>query len=187
MMVAVIHRLRALLSAGGRSSTWGDQLAGVCSATLLIAVASGCASAGATPHPFPTPGARDEGRRASSPAHDIVATALSFRGVPYRPGGADPAGFDCSGLVSYVFAQHGHSVPRTVPEQYRLGQRIAGRSVSAGDLVFFRTTGRGPSHVGIAISADEFVHAPSSTGVVRVEPLTARYWSSRFLGARRLP
>lgn len=158
----------------------------LCMAAGLVVMAQACASTGATPRPFPRPDVPG-GSPASARAAGIVATALSLRGVPYRPGGADPRGFDCSGFVSYVFARHGHALPRTVPEQYRLGQRIGSRTVTAGDLVFFRITGRGPSHVGIAISADEFIHAPSSTGVVRVEPLASRYWSSRFLTARRLP
>jgi cell wall-associated NlpC family hydrolase len=116
-----------------------------------------------------------------------VGTALSLRGAPYRDGGADPSGFDCSGFVTYVFAQQGLFVPRTVSEQYALGSAVDRAALEAGDLVFFSTTTRGPSHVGIAISDAEFVHAPSSAGVVRVESLAARYWASRFLIARRLP
>ena len=94
----------------------------------------------------------------------------------YRNGGSDPAGFDCSGLVWYVFAQHGLRVPRTVGEQYRAGSPIDRGSVRAGDLVFFDTKGAGATHVGISIGGDEFVHAPSSTGEVRVERLRATYW-----------
>lgn len=151
-----------------------------------IVLTTGCASTGAAPRPFPVPGGTATAARSAAPGGaDLVTTALALRGVPYRPGGSDPAGFDCSGFVSYVFAQHGVPLPRTVPEQYRVGQRV-GRGVTAGDLVFFRTAGRGVSHVGIAISADDFVHAPSSTGVVRIEPLSSRYWSERFAGARRL-
>jgi cell wall-associated NlpC family hydrolase len=122
-----------------------------------------------------------EGRPAA-----VVSTALSLRGAPYRNGGGDPDGFDCSGFVSYVFAQQGLFVPRTVAEQYALGARVDSQSVAPGDLVFFSTVAPGPSHVGIAISGDEFVHAPSSAGVVRVESLAAPYWSSRVVGVRRL-
>jgi cell wall-associated NlpC family hydrolase len=152
---------------------------------LAVVLTTGCASTGAAPRPFPVPGDPPAAARSAAPrGADLVATALALRGVPYRPGGTDPAGFDCSGFVSYVFAQHGTPLPRTVPEQYRVGQRV-GRGVTAGDLVFFRTAGRRVAHVGIAISADHFVHAPSSTGVVRIEPLGSGYWSSRFAGARR--
>jgi cell wall-associated NlpC family hydrolase len=110
---------------------------------------------------------------------------LALRGAPYRNGGGDPSGFDCSGFVAYVFALQGYHLPRTVSEQFYLGRPVDPADVDAGDLVFFTTTAPGPSHVGIAISATEFVHAPSSAGVVRVEALTASYWASRFLAARR--
>ena len=83
-----------------------------------------------------------------------------------------------------MFAQQGLALPRTVLEQYDAGRDVP--SASPGDLVFFSTVAPGASHVGIAISADEFVHAPSSSGVVRVERLAAPYWSSRFVGIRRV-
>jgi cell wall-associated NlpC family hydrolase len=88
--------------------------------------------------------------------------------------------------VSYVFAQQGLALPRTVLEQYDAGRDVSSAFLAPGDLVFFSTVAPGASHVGIAISADEFVHAPSSTGVVRVERLAAPYWSSRFVGIRRV-
>jgi cell wall-associated NlpC family hydrolase len=112
--------------------------------------------------------------------------ALQLRGTPYRNGGADPAGFDCSGFVQYVFAQHGVIVPRKVMEQYRAGTEVPPSQLQAGDLVFFTTVAPGASHVGIALGGDEFVHAPSSTGEVRVERMSAAYWSTRFVGARRV-
>jgi cell wall-associated NlpC family hydrolase len=122
----------------------------------------------------------------ASVSSPIVATALSFQGVPYRNGGADPSGFDCSGLVAYVFARHGLIVPRTAAEQFTLGVHVDVDSLLAGDLIFFSTIAPGPSHVGIVVSSTQFVHAPSSSGVVRVESLTAPYWSSRYVGARRV-
>jgi len=157
---------------------------------LVLACATGaCASSGATPRPFPVPGhpaAAAVPGASSRPAdaYALTGTALALRGVPYRNGGSDPSGFDCSGFVRYVFAQHGLSLPRTVPEQFRAGRAVAG-PLQPGDLVFFATTERSASHVGIALGSDEFVHAPSSTGVVRVERLSSAYWSSRYLGARR--
>ena len=116
----------------------------------------------------------------------LVGTALSLRGAPYRDGGADPNGFDCSGFTQYVFSQHGLSLPREVRQQYRVGKTIGPQEVAPGDILFFTTTDPGPSHVAIAIGGDQFVHAPSSTGVVRVEHLSSSYWSPRFLGARRI-
>jgi cell wall-associated NlpC family hydrolase len=115
----------------------------------------------------------------------VAGTALSFRGVPYRNGGNDPSGFDCSGFVWYVFSQHGINVPRTVGDLFRAAAATPG-APEPGDLVFFSTTSSGPSHVGILIGGDEFVHAPSSAGTVRVERLGAPYWSARYLGARRI-
>jgi cell wall-associated NlpC family hydrolase len=117
----------------------------------------------------------------------VVGTALSLRGAPYRNGGSDPSGFDCSGFVAYVFAQQGLYMPRTVSEQYAQGQPVGPDAVAPGDLVFFSTVAPGASHVGIAISEEQFVHAPSSSGVVRIESLTASYWSSRLVGTRRIP
>ena len=168
---------------------------------LLIVVAAvlvgGCATTGATPQPFPTGhrpipsahpapvSARPEGAPAAS-GYEISGTALALRGVPYRLGGADPNGFDCSGLVWYVFGQHGLALPRTVEDQFRVGGAIDPSQLEAGDLVFFSTVTAGASHVGIVIGGDSFIHAPSSNGVVRVERLGASYWAQRFLGARRI-
>jgi cell wall-associated NlpC family hydrolase len=162
--------------------------------TLLALAAAGCASTGAVPRPFPSPGAwNSPPAEAPSPTataaqdgYAIAGTALSFRGVTYRNGGSDPSGFDCSGLVWYVFGQHGVRVPRTVGEQYRAGSPIDLGSVRSGDLVFFNTKGAGATHVGISIGGDEFVHAPNSTGEVRVERLAGTYWLARFVGARRM-
>jgi len=123
----------------------------------------------------------------SSPiAYSVTSTALGLRGAPYRNGGSDPSGFDCSGFVRYVFSQHGVTVPRTVTDQYRAGQQVDQQQLEPGDLVFFTTVAPGASHVGIAIGGDEFVHAPSSTGEVRVERMSAPYWATRFVGARRI-
>jgi cell wall-associated NlpC family hydrolase len=111
---------------------------------------------------------------------------MDFLGVPYRNGGSDPSGFDCSGLVQWVFAHHGTTLPREVKDQYRVGRAVDLRDVEPGDLIFFETVSRGASHVGMAIGEGRFIHAPSSNGVVRVEPYTANYWIRRFVGARRV-
>jgi cell wall-associated NlpC family hydrolase len=88
--------------------------------------------------------------------------------------------------VQYVFLQHGVSMPRESREQYRIGRTVARDRLEPGDLVFFSTVGPGASHVGIVVGGDQFVHAPSERGVVRVETLASPYWSQRFVGARRL-
>jgi peptidoglycan DL-endopeptidase LytE len=172
---------------------------------LLMVVAAlvcaGCAATVATPQPFPRPGRPSaetpgeplpggtppaEAAPVRSGGYEISGTALGLRGVPYRNGGADPNGFDCSGLVWYVFSQHGVAVPRTVEDQYKVGGTIDVADLRPGDLVFFNTTSSGASHVGISVGGESFVHAPSSSGVVRVEDLRASYWASRFIGARRV-
>ena len=116
----------------------------------------------------------------------LVDTALSLRGVPYRNGGSDPKGFDCSGLVQYVFRQHGVNLPRGVKDQLQLGQEVRLAGIERGDLIFFAIASKEASHVGVATGGDEFVHAPSSRGVVRVEKFSAPYWARRIVGVRRI-
>jgi cell wall-associated NlpC family hydrolase len=101
-------------------------------------------------------------------------------------GGADPKGFDCSGFTQFVFAQYGLRLPRAVRDQFKLGKTVNAEELKPGDLLFFSTTEPGASHVAIAVGTDQFVHAPSSTGAVRVERLSAGYWAQRFVGARRI-
>jgi cell wall-associated NlpC family hydrolase len=166
-------------------------------AIALGLFAGACASTGATPRPFPTPEPTPvTGRTTAPPAaalaregadtYALVATALGLRGVPYRNGGADRRGFDCSGFTQYVFAQHGVALPRGVRDQFRVGKTMKADELSPGDLIFFTTTASGASHVAIAVGGDEFVHAPSTTGVVRVERLSSSYWGPRVLGIRRV-
>ena len=159
---------------------------------------SACASrGGAVPRPFPgadappvsastSPARENERPPAVVDGYALVGTALSFRGTPYRNGGSDPNGFDCSGFTQYVFAQYGVTLAREVREQFRQGVAVGAGDLAPGDLLFFATTDPGASHVAILVGGDEFVHAPSSTGVVRVEHLGASYWAPRFLGARRV-
>jgi cell wall-associated NlpC family hydrolase len=114
----------------------------------------------------------------------LLRTATDLLGTPYRNGGSTTEGFDCSGFVQYVFARQGVSLPRTVRMQRETGSRV--RQPEAGDLVFFAADGGKPSHVGIALGPDRFIHAPSSKGVVRVEPFASTYWADRFVEARRV-
>lgn len=169
-----------------------------CPMVLSLACVVGCASTGGVPEPFPRPATRPPASRPApiattgslpAPAADgysVSGTALRLRGAPYRNGGADPSGFDCSGFIHYVFGQHGMDVSRTVDGLFRMGAEVSRSDIQAGDLLFFATSSQGPSHVGMAIGTDEFVHAPSSAGVVRVERLSSTYWTARFVAARRL-
>ena len=173
------------------------QLRGILMIAILTLGAGACAARPGVPRPFPgaplppgaTPEAPSQPESVLTPPPDasaLVAMALGYRGVPYRNGGSDPSGFDCSGFVQYVFKQAGTMLPREVRDQFVLGEVVDRDDVQAGDLIFFETVARGASHVGLAIGGDEFVHAPSSRGVVRVERFTSTYWSRRYVGARRL-
>jgi cell wall-associated NlpC family hydrolase len=143
---------------------------------VVVSVAgAGCATTGSS--------AAKGGKVANVPRPFPGATTPSAK--PDEPIVARPP-FDCSGFVQCVFAQHGTTLPRDVKQQFDAGRKIDADEVKAGDLVFFHTGSRGASHVGISIGGDEFVHAPSSNGVVRIERLSTEYWSKRWVGARRI-
>jgi cell wall-associated NlpC family hydrolase len=162
-------------------------------AAVVCLVSGACASATTGPRPFPTP-ARPrpaapaaEPPGAPEPGGDAIARlALSLLGTPYRAGGTDPTGFDCSGFVDYVFAQYSVPLPRTVGDLAHEGQPVEPTDIRAGDLVFFSTVAPGPSHVGIALGDGTFVHAPNVTGEVRIERLGSPYWATRLVGVRRM-
>ena len=167
---------------------------------VFAAAVAACASSGAQPRPRPFPGAElppisppepppllaDRPVEATALVTAMLTTAMELRGTPYSYGGSDPSGFDCSGVVQWVFAQHGTRLPREVRDQFDFGELIDRDEVRPGDLVFFQTVSRGASHVGIAMGNDEFIHAPSSRGVVRIEKYTSGYWDQRWVGARRV-
>jgi cell wall-associated NlpC family hydrolase len=157
---------------------------------VMAAAGAGCATGAAAVRPAPFPGRTTEivGRPVPPVlAPEVLQIALNLRGTPYRLGGDRPdTGLDCSGLVRFVFLEANVSLPRTVAGQFRVGEPVAPHAIQPGDLLFFETTGAGPSHVGIALDADAFVHAPGSGGVVRVERLEVPYWSGRLVAVRRV-
>jgi cell wall-associated NlpC family hydrolase len=130
--------------------------------------------------------AADAASAADPAARQIVVLALELRGRPYRNGGADPDGFDCSGFTQYVFAHAGRSLPRETRQQFGVGEPVPLGDQQPGDLIFFTTVAPGASHVAISLGRNAFVHAPSSRGVVRVESLDVSYWSRRLVGIRRV-
>jgi cell wall-associated NlpC family hydrolase len=128
----------------------------------------------AAPQPPPAPSA---GR-----GHpEAAAIAARYLGVPYRWGGASPAGFDCSGLVMYVYAQIGVSLPHYTVAQYHMGVAVSRDELQPGDLVFFDGLG----HVGIYIGSNQFIHAPHTGDVVKVSTITGWY-AQTYVGARRI-
>jgi len=118
---------------------------------------------------------------ALGPGHPEAAQiALRYLGVKYVWGGASPDGFDCSGLVMYVYAQLGIQLPHFAAAQYAMGQAVPSDQLQPGDLVFFD----GLDHVGIYIGGGQMVHAPQTGDVVKITPLSA--FGNRYVGARRI-
>lgn len=116
----------------------------------------------------------------------VIEVGRSFVGVPYKWGGVDPNGWDCSGFVQEIFRLGGHQVPRLADAQYEACEKVGMEALVPGDLVFFNTDGSGISHVGIYTGGERFLHASSSRGVVE-DSLQDSYFSKRYYGAGRIP
>lgn len=131
----------------------------------------------------------DDGEKPKQVAdtHPAVKLAMQYKGKPYRYGGTSSRGFDCSGFTSYIYARLGRKLPHNAAAQSKLGRSVSRSQLKSGDLVFFRTRGgRRVSHVGIYIGNNQFVHASSGRGRVRVDTLGSGYYSNRYIGARRV-
>ena len=148
-------------------------------ASLLVV---GC---GTTP---PTSASRNAAYSRLSPeqSSDIAIHALGLVGTPYRYGGNTPdSGFDCSGLIGYVYRHRvGTAPPRTVAQLSGWGRPVDASELRTGDLVVFGP-GRRPTHAGIYVGEGRFVHAPSSGGDVRMDHLQSRHWSRQNPAFRR--
>lgn len=161
----------------------------LCALLVLGALA---APVQADPNPAPEQGAGRQTiqffQRYTSAAQELVQEGLGYLGIPYRFGGTSPeTGLDCSGLVQQVFRNAlGLDMPRTASEMARVGEGIRKDDLKPGDLVFFNTMRRTFSHVGIYLGDNQFLHAPSAGGKVRVDDMTDSYWLRRFTGARRV-
>lgn len=114
---------------------------------------------------------------------NIVANSAELIGVPYQWGGTTTNGFDCSGFLQYVFAKEGVQLPRTVAQMWNVTTAV--NEPAVGDLVFFETYQAGPSHAGIYIGNNQFVHSGSNSGVT-ISNLTYKYWQDRYLGTKRV-
>ncbi|ANX13824.1 hypothetical protein ABE41_017575 [Fictibacillus arsenicus] len=114
---------------------------------------------------------------------NIIANAAELMGTPYVWAGTTPQGFDCSGFLQYIFGKEGVSLPRTVAQMWNATTSV--KEPAVGDLVFFETYTTGPSHAGVYIGNNQFVHAGSSTGVT-ISNLNYAYWQDRYLGSKRV-
>jgi len=145
---------------------------------LSASIVFGCASTSKPTPQTPSPKANIN--------LQIVRDALSLKGISYQYGEETPEqGFDCSGFVQYVYGRHGVHLPRTAYEMATSLPALDETLREPGDLVFFNTTGRPYSHVGIYIGRNRFVHASSAQGEVLVSELDTPYWSKHYLGMRR--
>lgn len=188
----ILAMIRALSMSGARASVasrHGAPRRGpwrVLALGVILFAAAGCA-------PF-QPGLPSEPiepgtAAAQGPGAAIARNALAQLGVPYRYGGSEPRrGFDCSGLVAYVHAQEGITVPRTAATQFAAADTVELSQLRAGDLVFFRTVprSRAISHVGIYTGQRRFVHAPQTGRDVVESSLDEAYYRERYAGSGRL-
>ena len=140
---------------------------------IAFALLCGCAGHPQRPPPPPATGAT------------IATLAASLVGAPYHFGGADAAGFDCSGLALYVHERVGLAIPRTAREQQRAAHPVALGVLAPGDLVFFHIHSRSVDHVGIYTGSGRFIHAPRAGVAVAYGDLSEDYYRGRLVSAGR--
>lgn len=122
----------------------------------------------------------------SLPSKSLLESVDEWYGVRYRRAGNTKSGVDCSGFTVAVYAAvYGMTLPRVSREQYRISRKISTTELQEGDLLFFNTSGRGVSHVGIYLGNNRFIHASVSKGVM-VNSLFDTYYLKRFVGAGRI-
>ncbi|MBA3056794.1 MAG: C40 family peptidase [Gammaproteobacteria bacterium] len=160
-------------------------LAAVC--LTLLSILWGCGSSPPAHRGLGFSEAPDVPSRISkTQADDITIYAVGLVGTPYRYGGNTPdSGFDCSGLIGYIYQKRaGLAPPRTVARMQHWGQPVLSNNIRSGDLVLFAQRDV-VTHAGIYVGAGRFVHAPSTGGVVRLDKLNSKYWSSQQVTFRR--
>lgn len=150
---------------------------------------SSCSTSKKSPAPIVDGSVHTERATTQSPTyikelpHDkglaIYNFAHGFIGAPYRYGGEDPSGFDCSGLVQYTHQNFGINIPRTANDQFKSAYKISRAELKPGDVIFFRFNRRNISHVGIYAGHGKFIHAPSTGKRVTISSLSEPYWQRR--------
>ncbi|UOP05694.2 C40 family peptidase [Conchiformibius kuhniae] len=121
-------------------------------------------------------------------ADALLSNAMGLLGVAYRFGGTSPrTGFDCSGFMQHIFRKaFAVNLPRTSAQQAQVGAHVSRSNLQPGDMVFFRTSGRRISHVGMYVGNNRFIHAPRSGKRIEITNLGSKYWSARYATARRV-
>ncbi len=174
---------RAAHRMGVRQVELMSRVASVAMVAFISAVLlAGCATAPPNiPVPKPVPA-----RLTVDQANEVTVMAIGLVGTPYRYGGNTPdSGFDCSGLIGYVYkARGGVLAPRSVSSLVKWGSPVPPDSVRTGDLVIFTQSGN-TTHAGIYVGDGRFVHAPSTGGEVRLDQLKSKYWSQQQFAFRR--
>ena len=156
-------------------------------ACLLLVVLAACTSVPPAPEKPAQKPSESTQSEYSEKGQEVAIFALGLIDTGYRFGGKNPeAGLDCSGMVSYIYNKSaGVKLVGSARDMARKGRAIERSHLRPGDLVFFNTRNASFSHVGIYIGDDRFVHAPSTNGRVRIDPLGATYYAQRFEVARR--
>ena len=150
-------------------------------ASAVLVLATGCASHS----PVKNDPAASSRTIAVAPGERAARVALDQVGVPYRYGGNTPSGFDCSGLVQYAYSRAGVAVPRTTGQLWATAESVELNQLRAGDVLFFDIDGK-PSHVGLYLGEQRFVHAPATGRRVSVATLEADFYRDALLRAGRL-
>ena len=167
---------------------WVERAGSPIGTALLVGVLvlmAGCTSVPQSSAP-PVAAPQPAGRLTLEQANDVTVMAIGLVGTPYRYGGNTPAsGFDCSGLIGYVYKQRaGVVAPRSTAGLIDWGTSIPAPSLRTGDLVVFAQNGRA-THAGIYVGEGRFVHAPSTGGTVRLDSLKSTYWARQQVSYRR--
>jgi cell wall-associated NlpC family hydrolase len=133
-----------------------------------------------------TPFANQADAASGIKSSQVTSNANKIMGTKYVYGGTTTKGFDCSGFVGYVFKKVGIKLPRTSGAMYKTGKSVSKKNLKTGDLVFFKTSGKGVSHTGIYIGNGKFAHSSSSKGVSVAKINDPYYWGKKYIGAKRV-